>query len=150
MKVSDFMTKDVISLHKDDLVVDAAKKMVDHKFSVMPIVDDHNHLLGIITETDFVGRDADIPHALASIKRILGELHYFGDMEEIYKKAKNKPLSKVMTPNPTTVSPHDTLSNVVQLMGSRNVKRVPVVEDGKLVGIVTRKDLIKAFIQMKS
>jgi CBS domain-containing protein len=146
MKVSEFMTTNVVSCHLNDTVRDAAKMMVERKFSVLPIVDDNQHLVGIITESDFVGKDAEIPHALASIKRILGQLHYFGDMEQIYHNAQGKKLSEVMSPNPLTVSPEDTLSNVVRLMGTKNIKRVPVVENKKLVGIVTRKDLIKAFI----
>lgn len=149
MKIKDFMTTNIVSINESDTVINAANLMIEKKMSVLPVVDDHQQLVGIITETDFTGADANIPHAMASIKRILGELHYFGGVEDILKRSFDKKISKVMTKNPVVVSPEDTLSNLVQLMGSFNIKRVPVVFNKKLVGIVTRKDVIKAFVQMK-
>lgn len=149
MQVKDFMTSQVISLNLDSTVTDAANLMIEKRLSVVPIIDYKKHLVGIITESDFIGKDAEIPHALASIKRVLGQISYFSNIEEIYEKAQDKPLRQVMTPNPTYVEPEDSLSYVVQLMGSRNIKRAPVVDGEKLVGIVTRKDLIKAFVSFK-
>jgi CBS domain-containing protein len=149
MKVKDFMTSEVVSLNKDLTVTDAANLMIELKYSVIPIVDSEHHLVGIITESDFIGQDANIPHALASLKRVLGQISYFSNIEEIYEKAQDKPLRTVMTPNPTYVEPEDSLSYVVALMGSKNIKRAPVVDSGKLVGIVTRKDIIKAFVKFK-
>lgn len=145
MKVKEFMTKNVITCKESQLVEEGAFIMSQEGFSVMPVVDENNKLTGIITESDFVGKDVKIPHSMASLKRVLGENHYEGNIEEIYTRAKKRKLSEVMTKFPVTASPEDTLSSLVSKMTHKNLKRIPVVEDDKIVGIVTRKDLIKAF-----
>ncbi|MCB9480523.1 MAG: CBS domain-containing protein [Desulfobacteraceae bacterium] len=145
MKISDFMTTEVISCSADKKLKEAAQIMIEKGLSVLPVVDSENRLTGILTESDFVGKEVEVPHALASVKMLFGQTHYHGNIEEVYKKAKDQPLEKVMTKNPVTVSPEETLTGLVNLMSSRDLKRVPVVKDKKLVGIVTRKDLIKAF-----
>lgn len=139
------MTKDPVTCNEKQTVSDAAKLMAEEGFSVMLIVNDDGALVGIVTESDFVGKEIEIPHALASLKRVLGENHYHGDIEEIYHNAKNRSLSEVMTEQPVFVGPQESLNDVVNKMNAKKLKRLPVVEDGKLVGIVTRKDLIKAF-----
>jgi CBS domain-containing protein len=145
MKVIDIMTKDPVTCNEKQTVSDAAKLMAEKGFSVMLIINDDSELVGIVTESDFVGRDIEIPHALASLKRVLGENHYHGDIEEIYHNAKNRSLSEVMTKNPVSVGPEESLNDVVNKMNTKKLKRLPVVENGKLIGIITRKDLIKAF-----
>ena len=146
MKVNEFMTKNVISCHQDQTVEEAAKIMAEKGFSVMPVVDNEKNLVGILTESDFVGKNANIPHALASIKELFGQIFYFNDVEPIYKKAKKRKLSEVMTKKPMTLNPDSSLSTVVDLMNSKGLKRIPIVNENKIVGIVTRKDLLKAFI----
>ena len=148
MKVSDFMTNNVITGKEDETVEAAAKKMFEGKFSVLPIVDVSDHLVGILTESDFVATEEKVPHALASIKSIFGQVYFFSEVEEIYQKAKKMSVKDVMSKNPTTVSPDTTLTEVVGLMTNKKLKRLPVVDGKKLVGIVTRKDLIKAFAQV--
>lgn len=149
MKISEFMTTDVISCSPDTKLKDAAQIMIDKGLSVLPVIDFENRLKGILTESDFVGKEVEVPHALASVKMLFGQAHYHGNIEEVYKKAKDEPLEKVMTRNPVSISPDETLTSLVELMSSRNLKRVPVVKDKKLVGIVTRKDLIKAFAMVE-
>jgi CBS domain-containing protein len=145
MKISEFMTTDVISCSDDKKLKEAAQIMIENKLSVLPVTDNDNKLIGILTESDFVGKEVEIPHAMATVKMVFGQAHYHANIEDIYKKAKDKPLEKVMTKYPVTISPDETLSALVELMSSKDLKRVPVVKDKKLVGIVTRKDLIKAF-----
>lgn len=145
MKVSEFMTKDVISLTADHTVEEAAKLMLEKNISVIPITDSAANLIGIITESDFIGRDAHIPHALAAIKRLLGQIFYDRGVENIFQKAKTMPLEKVMTTNPKTVDSDYTLDDVINMMITYKLKRIPVVQNGKLVGIITRHDILKAF-----
>jgi CBS domain-containing protein len=148
MKASEFMTKNVISCKESQTVSEAAKLMTEKGFSVLPITNDSGDLVGIVTESDFVGRDVKVPHALARLKRTLGENHYKGNIEEIYERAKKRALSEVMSKNPVTVDHEDSLTTIVNIMSARNLKRIPVLQNGKVVGIITRKDLIKAFNQI--
>lgn len=149
MITKEFMTTKVISCLSEKTIQEAAQLMSDKNISALPVVDAKGSLLGIVTESDFVGKEVEIPHALANVKRLLGQTFFKVDIEEIFKKAKDHKISEVMTKSPTFVTPSTTLTDVVNLMMSKNFKRFPVVEDGKLVGIVTRKDVLKAFIKVK-
>lgn len=149
MKVSEFMTKDVISLSSEHTVEEAAKLMLEKNISVIPITDSAANLIGIITESDFIGKEAHIPHALAAVKRLLGQIFYDSGVENIFQKAKTLSLEKVMTKTPKTVEPDYTLDHVVNMMINFKLKRIPVVQNGKLVGIITRHDILKAFSLIK-
>ncbi|AYF43949.1 MULTISPECIES: CBS domain-containing protein [Halobacteriovorax] len=145
MKVLDFMTKDVTTCTESQTVGDAAKKMIELGISVMPVVNDEGILTGIVTQSDFISKEVEIPHALVSIKRLFGQDFNLTDVEDVYKKSKNKTLADVMSHNVVTVTSENTLNGVVELMMSKHLKRIPVVDDGKLVGMITRKDILKAF-----
>lgn len=149
MKAYEFMTKEVITLTPDKTVQDAATIMLEKNISVIPVVDSTSNLVGIITESDFIGKKAEIPHALASFKRLLGHIFYHEGVEDIFKEAKTMVLEKVMSRYPKTIHPNDNLNDVVDKMSKYNLKRVPVVEDGKLVGIITRHDILRAFIMLQ-
>lgn len=145
MEAKDFMTKEVVTCTETETVADAAHKMVEGSFSCMPVVDDKGHLTGIVTQSDFVGKEVSIPHVLASVKQLFSQNFYFGDIEQIYQKAKELPLKSVMSKNLVTISPDTELSVILKLMISKKLKRLPVVENNEMVGIITRKDIVKAF-----
>lgn len=149
MKAEDFMTKDVFSCKQSQTVGEAAALMAEKGCSVMPVVDDEGLLVGILTESDFVSKEVKVPHALASMKRLLGVTHYDGDIEAIYASAKKRKLEEVMEKNPKSISPDTSLNSIVSLMEDQKLKRLPVVENEKLVGIITRKDLLHAFRLIK-
>ena len=148
MIVNEIMTRDVITGEENQTVEQAAKIMASKNISSLPVTNNQKELVGILTESDFVGKEKKIPHALASIKQLFGQLFYFEDVEEIYKKAKKRKLSEVMTKSPTTVTPTSTLTDVVNIMISKGFKRLPVIENKKLVGIVARRDILKAFVSL--
>ena len=149
MLAKDFMTKEVITANEDTTVKEAAEIMYKNNISCLPVINESNKLVGLITESDFVGKSIDVPHAMASIKKILGETFYNQDIESVYAKSKKHTLKEVMSKNLHTVSPDHTLSEVVNYMIEKNYKRMPVLEDGKLVGIITRKDILHAFNDSK-
>jgi CBS domain-containing protein len=148
MLVSDFMTKEIVSLGPDKTVQDAALLMIEKNISTVPVVDSESTLLGVITEADFIGQNADVPHALAELKSVFGHIFYHEGVEDIYKEAKNMTLEDVMCMDPKTVSSDFSLNDVVDLMSKYNLRRIPVVDDGKLVGIITRHDILKAFAHL--
>ncbi len=145
MLVKEFMTKDVVTCSPDQTVGEAAELMSEKGFNIMPIVDDSNKLLGIITESDFIGKEVEIPHAMVSMKKIFGKTFNLKDVEAVYAESKKTKLEKVMSTNLKTIAPDATLNSLVDLMVSSNLKRIPVVDGDKLVGIIARKDLIRAF-----
>lgn len=145
MKVRQFMSQNPFTITQDKTVADAAKLMIDNNVSCLPVVDNGGALVGLITESDFVGKKINVPHALTSMRQFFGQKFYFSDIEKLYDSAKDRPLSEVMSSGPKTVGPDMSINELALTMVNTNHKRFPVIEDGKLVGVITRKDMIKAF-----
>lgn len=145
MKIKDIMTTNLISVLPDQTISNAAKLMIENNISVLPVTSSDQKLIGIITESDFVGKKVSIPHALASIKQLFSENFYTRNVEEIYHASKNRSVKEVMTTKVKTIQADYSLNELVNMMITKSVKRVPVLEGDKLVGIVTRRDIVKAF-----
>ena len=98
------MTKNVISCKQDQTVADAANLMIEKNLGGLPIVDNEGNLVGVITESDFIGKKVDVPHALVSLTQLLGQTHYKGTVEEIFEKAKCSSCGKSIIPSCATTS----------------------------------------------
>ncbi len=145
MLVKEVMTTNVISCKYNQTVSDAAHKMLENRVGGLPIVDEEDHLVGIITESDFVGKKVDVPHALVSLTKLLGETFHYTDIEEIFRKSKHKLLDNVMTKPPYSTTPNASITDVENIMIKKHIHRLPVVDNGKLVGIITRRDILRSF-----
>ena len=142
MYVKDVVTPNVISVRPDDSVSAAARLMLENKISGLPVVDDLGKLLGIVTEGDFLRR-AEIGTKRQRPKWVeffLGP----GRLADEYVQFSGRKVRDVMTHEVRTVSLEAPLEDVVRLMERHNIKRVPVLEGGKIVGIVTRANLLHA------
>ena len=145
MIVKEFMTSPVVTCSHAATLGEAVSLMLAKRISILPIVDGEEKLVGVITESDFVGKEKSVPHAFTNLRSLFGETFHMKDIEEIYLAAKPKKVIEVMSKNPVVVKPKSTLTEVVELMSAKNLKRLPVVDNEMVVGIITRKDLIKAF-----
>lgn len=148
MLVRDVMTGNVISIRPDDTILEAARIMLQNRISGLPVVDARGHLVGMVTEGDFlrrgeIGTQRQRPKWL---EFLLGPGRLAGE----YARASGRKIEEVMTAEPVTVNENDTLEKVVELMERRRIKRLPVVRDGELVGIVSRANLVRALVSMKS
>lgn len=149
LQAQDFMTVNPVTCTLDQTVAEAAEAMVKGKFGVIPVVGDDGKLAGLVTEASFFGKDAHVPRATVRLKELFGELIYDGNVEAIFRAAKQKKLREVMITNPPTVAPETSLDEIVMKMTKQNIKKLPVTKDGKIVGMITRKDIIKAFTMVK-
>jgi CBS domain-containing protein len=142
MNVGDVMTRHVVSVLPDEFVVDAARLMLEKKISGLPVVDDTEKLVGVVTEGDFLRR------AEIGTKRQRPRwVEFFmgpGRLADEYVRFSGRKIRDVMTRDVHAVAPDTPLSDVVRLMERHNIKRLPVVDDSKLVGIVTRANLLHA------
>jgi CBS domain-containing protein len=120
MIVSEIMTSFPEALGPDDTIHKAAKMMRDHDYGVIPILDENDSLVGIVTDRDIV------------VKAIA---HGHGP---------DTPLRECMTANPDTVPKDLPIAQALHLMDNRQIRRLPVVEYGRLIGMVSLSDIAKS------
>jgi len=146
MKASDVMTRQVISVAPDASILQAVQLMLQNRISGLPVVDAAGHLVGVVTEGDFLrrtetGTERKRPRWLEFITgpgSLAGE--YFG--------THGRRVDEVMTVDPVTISEDADLDDVVRLMEKRRIKRVPVTRGDTMVGIVTRANLLHALASL--
>jgi CBS domain-containing protein len=146
MQVSDVMTVNVISVPAQATILEAARTMLRNRVSGLPVVDGEGRLVGMVTEGDFlrrseIGTERRRPKWL---EFVLGP----GRMAEDYVRAAGRKVDDVMTRDPVAVCEDDSLQTVVELMERRRVKRFPVLREGKIVGIVSRANLMAALVSL--
>jgi len=146
MKVHDVMTQGVIVVEADASVMRAVRLMLQNRISGLPVVDAKGGLVGVVTEGDFLRRGE-----LGTQRRRPRWLEFLigpGRLATEYVQASGRKVQDIMTPSPYTVSADTPLEEVVGLMEKHRVKRLPVVESGKLVGIVSRANLLHALASL--
>lgn len=144
MKVRDVMTKPVVSIESGAPISLAIRLMLQKKISGLPVVDAAGNLVGVVTEGDFLRR-AETGTQFAP-PRWLEFLMGPGPLARDYVKAHGRTVSEVMTRDAKTVDEDTQLNDVVALMERNHIKRVPVLRGKKLVGIVTRVNLLRALV----
>ena len=146
MKAEDVMTRDVISIAPDATVLQAARLMLQHHISGLPVVDKDGKLVGVLSEGDFLRRRETRTEHKRS--RWLEFLMGPGRIAAEYSHSHGSKVAEVMTTEVQTVDELTALEDIVDLMERKRIKRVPVVCGGQLVGIVTRSNLMHAMVSM--
>ena len=141
MEVRDLMTTDVTTVGADTSLKEVAGILAAKHVSGLPVVDGNSRVLGVISEADILEKEAG-----PSEKRggILGWLSSRGH-EDLDAKLSARSAEEAMTQPAITVTPGTQVAEAASIMTEKSVNRLPVVEDEKLVGIVTRADLVRAF-----
>jgi CBS domain-containing protein len=142
MRAIDVMTPSVICAQPDMTVQDAAKRLVENRISGMPVVDESGVLAGIISEGDLLRRIETSTQTRNSWW--LEMLSSTRELASVFVKEHGRLVRDVMSTEVLTVNEQTPLVEIAELMERRSIKRVPVVRDGKMVGIVSRANLIRA------
>ena len=140
MNAEHVMTRDVISIDPDATVLQAARLMLQHHISGLPVIDKDGNLVGVLSEGDFLRRRETKTERRRS--RWLEFLMGPGRIAAEYSHSHGSKVSEVMTPEVQTVDEVTPIEDIVDLMERRRIKRVPVVCGGQVVGIVTRFNLM--------
>ena len=146
MKALDVMTRTVISVEPDATVLDAARLMLQQHISGLPVIDKVGRLVGILSEGDFLRRRETQTERRRS--RWLEFLIGPGKIAAEYTHSHGRKVAEVMTDDVYTIDEDTALEDVVDLMERRRIKRVPVLRGNKVVGIVTRSNLMYAIVSL--
>src|SRR5665647_732954 len=146
MKAEDVMTRDVISVDPDATVLLAARLMLQHHISGLPVIDKKGNLVGILSEGDFLRRRET--HTEHRRSRWLEFLMGPGRIAAEYTHSHGNKVSEAMTTDVVSVNEFTLLEEIVELMERRRVKRVPVLCGSEVVGIVTRSNLMRAMVSL--
>lgn len=142
MRAHQIMTRKVVFVTPEHSVFQAANLMLRHQVSGLPVVDQTGVVVGIVSEGDFLRRsEIATPR---KHNRLLNFIFGRGDAAEDYVRENGRKIFEVMTPTPITVSEDASLAEIVTVMERNHIKRVPVVSNGKLIGIVSRSNLLQA------
>jgi len=140
MKVSDVMTTTPLTCDESDTLRTITEKMVMRRCGAIPVVDDNGNLTGIVTI-----RDTMLPLYPNFGEYVHDAVHGrdFEEMEENYKRVLCMKVKEVMTPEPMSISADESILKAASFMGLRNLRRMPVTEDGKLIGMVSIGDIAR-------
>ncbi len=146
--VRQVMTTDPLVFHPTDTVEAAAKALSERRLGGAPLVDNDGKLVGLLEDDDLIVQDARI-HVPTVISVLGAYIELPGQqsrMEKELRRAVGTSVGDVMDTDPPTCGEDDTLETVATVMHEKNVSRLPVVRDGKLVGIIARGDVVRSLV----
>lgn len=143
MRVEDVMTRDVVTVSPETSLRDVAALLSGRGISGAPVVDADGMLLGVVSEGDILVREQ------GTRERRGGLLGWLLEPDDGWQQPKlaARTAGEAMSSPVVSVSPRVPVSRAAQIMVDENVNRLPVVDDGKLVGIVSRADLVRSFVR---
>lgn len=147
MRARDLMTKDVITVRPDASVRDVAQILLSHRISAVPVTDGDEKLIGIVSEGDLLRRSETGTERPKSWW--LDLIASPEDRANDYVKSHAVHVRDVMTANVVTVEQDAPIAQVATLLEEKRIKRVPVTQDGRVVGIVSRADLLRGLATAK-
>ena len=147
LKVKDIMSKDVISVTPETEITKAAKILLEKRINGMPVIDPFGRLVGIICQSDLVAQQKGIPVPsvftfLESFIPLTSRKRLDKEMEKIAALT----VKEAMTLEPVTVSPETEIEDVARLMVDKKYHTLPVVEEGRVVGVVGKEDVLKTLL----
>jgi CBS-domain-containing membrane protein len=146
--VADIMSKDVVTVKRETTVRDLAGIFETCRFGTLPVVDDKGHLIGIVTASDLVeqGRNLHIPTVISLFDWVIpleGERAFERELHKMTAQT----AGEICSTGIVTVGPSDSVSTAADIMSDHKLHALPVVEGKKLVGMVSRIDIIRSLIQ---
>ena len=156
MKIEDAMEVNVVKFKSTDKIVDVAQILRNNKISGAPVVNEENHVVGILSEGDIMRMleihspkiNLILPAPLDLIELPVKMKHEMDELAEDMERASSVLIGDIMTKKVVTISKDAEISDAAELMDSHHIKRLPVVDENhKLIGIVTRGDIIGAMVK---
>ncbi len=147
MEVRDIMTTPVVTISTESTVGDAARTMIQHGTSCLPVMDESGRLAGILTHTDFGFHRKFLPMSSHPMYTLMGTWVRPETLEEVAKSVSRRKVKDVMSYPVVTIQEDASMSEAVDVMLQKSINRLPVMQGSELVGVVTRHDLIKLMLE---
>jgi CBS-domain-containing membrane protein len=150
LKAKDIMTRNVISVHPDMEIANAAALLFEHHINGVPVVDKDEKLIGILCQSDLIAQQQTIP--IPSLFTFLDGYIPFTSLKKVEKtgqKIAALTVADAMTPDPVTVSPETDIETIATLMVNKNFHSIPVVEGSQVVGMIGKEDILQTLIKGK-
>ena len=147
LKVKDIMTREVKTVYPETEIAQAAKLLLSERINGVPVVNKTGEVVGILCQSDLIAQQKCIP--IPSLFTLLDgyiPLTLLSRLDKEVEKIAATKVEHAMTPDPTTVNSDTDIDKVAALMVEKNYHTLPVVDDGKLVGIVGKEDVLKTLL----
>lgn len=148
--VADIMERDPVTIRPEDTVETLLRTLREHELPGLPVVNGGGRCVGIVTESDLVMRDEEEDLHLPLHIDLFGGTVFLGPVkrfEERFKKAIAATVEDMMTADPITIAPDADVQEAGRIIAEHRHNRLPVVEHGRLVGVVTRLDVLEAIVR---
>lgn len=145
LTIADVMTPNVITVRRDAPLKDVARLLIEHGISGVPVADGDGTVVGVISEADFLVKEqgaAEVRHR--RLARLIGESSETRHQLDVVVA---RTAAEAMSTPAVTITSTRPIQEAAAIMTSRRINRLPVVDDGRLVGIVTRADLLRAYLR---
>jgi CBS domain-containing protein len=147
LKVKDIMTKEVKTVSPETEITKAAKLLLSERINGIPVIDKTGRLVGILCQSDLIAQQKSIP--IPSLFTLLDgyiPLTLLNRLEREVEKIVAIKVEDAMTPDPITVKPDTDIEKVAGLMVEKNYHTLPVIDGGRLVGIVGKEDVLRTLL----
>jgi CBS-domain-containing membrane protein len=144
LKAKDIMTREVVSVSPETEISQAAKILLDKHVNGLPVSDHKGRLVGIICQSDLVAQQKRMP--LPSVFNLLDGLIPLSSPKQYEReigKISATTVGQAMTPDPVTVGPETSLEEIATLMVEKGFHTIPVLDGGKLVGVIGKEDVLR-------
>lgn len=144
-KARDIMTRDVISVKPGTTVEELARILMEHHISGVPVVDDAGSLVGIVTEHDLINQQKRLH--IPTVVHILDAFIYLESQKRFEQDLRKMVATKVgdiCTSDVITVDEDTTLTEVATIMSEKDIHLLPVMKDGRMVGVIGKEDILRA------
>ena len=147
LKVKDIMTTEIITVSPETEIVQVTKLLLENRINGVPVLDETGRLVGILCQSDLIAQQQKLP--IPSFFTLLDGLIPLISEKQLDKQVRKiaaVTVAEAMTPNPVTVQPDTNIEEVAALMVDRNFHTIPVVDEGELVGIVGKEDILRTLM----
>ena len=147
LKVKDIMTREVKTVSPETEIIQAAKLLLSERINGVPVVNQSGEVVGILCQSDLIAQQKSIP--IPSLFTLLDgyiPLTLLNRLDREVEKMVATKVENAMTPDPITVNSDNDIEKVAGLMVEKNYHTLPVVDDGKLVGIVGKEDVLRTLL----